>query len=106
MIGDVCGMSPHDEQFNRAVDQIGWCRTLHIGDRRIEFTCLIRTGDWRPLKAPWWRGKEVCVIGADLDGNFFLRHCDGSIRHWDHRLQKDIIVAKSASEFAGLIADE
>jgi hypothetical protein len=100
------GMSQHDEQFNRAVDNVGWCRTLHIGERRIDIACLIRTGDWRPLKAPWWRGKEVSVVGADTDGNFFLRHCDGSIGYWDHRLQKDIILAKSVREFAGLITKE
>jgi hypothetical protein len=99
-------MSQHDEQFDRAVDNVGWRRTVHIGHRTIQIACLIRTGDWRPLKAPWWRGKEVTVVGADIDGNFFLRHCDGSIRHWDHRLQKDEIVAKSAGEFAALITDE
>jgi hypothetical protein len=99
-------MSQHDEQFNRAVQNVGWRRTVHIGDRTIQIACLIRTGDWRPLKAPWWGGKEVCVIGAGIDGNFFLRHCDGSLRHWDHRLQKDTILAKSVSEFAALITDE
>ena len=98
-------MTP-DEQFDQAVDRVGLCRTLEIGDRRYEIACLVRTADWRPLKAPWWRGKEVYVIGADLDGNFFLRHCDGSIRHWDHRLQKDVIIAKSAREFASLIKNE
>src|SRR5512146_1385829 len=99
-------MSQHDEKFNRAVDRVGWCNTFRIEDRRIEIACLIRTGDWRSLKAPWWRGKDVCVVGADIDGNFFLRHCDGSIRYWDHRLQQYVIVAKSAGEFAGLITDE
>ena len=96
----------HQELFNRAVDHIGFRKTLHSGGRRFEIACLIRMSDWRPLQAPWWRGKEVCVIGADLDGNFFLRHCDGSIRHWDHRLQKDVAVAKSAREFASLISDD
>jgi hypothetical protein len=96
-------MSQHDGTFSRAVDDVGWRRTLQIGDRTVEIACLIRTADWRPLKAPWWRGKEVCVVGADIDGNFFLRHCDGSIRYWDHRLQKDVIVAKSQQDFARLI---
>jgi len=36
--------------------------------------------------AHWWRGKEVCIIGADLEGNFLLRHCDGTVRYWDHGL--------------------
>lgn len=102
----VSGVAQHDEQFDRAVDNVGWRRKLRIGERRIEIACLIRAADWRPLEAPWWRGKAVCVVGADIDGNFFLRHCDGSIRYWDHRLQKDVIVAKSGREFAGLITDE
>jgi hypothetical protein len=72
----------------------------------MEIAGLIRAADWRPLKANWWRGKEVCVVGADTSGNFFLRHCDGSIRYWDHHQQKDIIAAKSALEFASLITDE
>src|ERR1051326_359235 len=84
-------MPQHDDEFDRAVDNVAWCRTVHIGERRVDIACLIRTGDWRPLKAPWWRGKEVSVIGADIDGNFFLRHCDGSIRYWDHRLQTDVM---------------
>jgi hypothetical protein len=99
-------MSQHDEQFDRAVDNVGWRRTVRIDDRTIQIACLIRVADWKPLAAPWWRGKEACVVGADIDGNFFLRHCDGSVRLWDHRLQKDMIVAKSAPEFAALITDE
>lgn len=99
-------MSQHDDQFNRAVENVGWRRTIHIGQRITQIACLVRAADWKPLKAPWWRGKEVCVVGADIDGNFFLQHCDGSIRRWDHRLQKDEIVAKSAREFAALITDE
>jgi hypothetical protein len=95
-----------DAQLNRAVDNIGWRRTLQLRERKIEIACLIRPADWRPLEAPWWRGKEVCIIGADIDGNFLLRHCDGSIRHWDHRLQTDALVAKSVLEFARLITNE
>src|SRR5512133_1953961 len=102
----VSSMSPQDEKFERAVDQVGWRRTVQIGERRIQITCLVRMADWYPLNAPWWRGKEVYVIGADTDGNFFLRHCDGSIRYWDHRLQRDETVAKSVREFADLITDE
>ena len=96
-------MSQHDEQFDRAVDHVGWCNTINIDGRKVKIACLVRVADWRPLSASWWHGKQVCVVGADTDGNFFLRHPSGSILYWDHRLQKDVIVAKSANEFASLI---
>jgi hypothetical protein len=99
-------MPQHDQQFESAVDHVGWRRTVHFGDRKVEIACLIRMADWRPLKAPWWRGKEVCVVGADTDGNFFLRHCDGSVRYWDHHSQTDLVVARSPREFASMITDE
>jgi len=34
----VSGMSQHDEQFNRAVDHVGWRRTITIGDRSVEIS--------------------------------------------------------------------
>lgn len=78
-------------------------RTFRHGERTFVVACLVRTADWRPLEAPWWRGKSVCIIGADLDGNFFLRHSDGSVRHWDHRLQSDTVVAASVREFVAAL---
>ncbi|HSH17141.1 MAG TPA: hypothetical protein VLD18_13955, partial [Verrucomicrobiae bacterium] len=77
------------DPVERAREQLFLKRTVRHGDRTILVAFLIREADWRPLEAPWWRSKEVCIIGADLSGNFFLRHCDGSVRHWDHRLQAD-----------------
>ena len=59
----------------------------------------------RTLEAHWWQGNEVCIIGADLQGNFFLRHCDGSLRYWQRDLQKDVIVAASVREFVRGISD-
>jgi len=83
----------------RAVNHLG-VRRIYRGDgRSIVIASLVREEDWRPLHAPWWRGKEVCVIGADLEGNFFLRHCDGSVRYWEHRLQTDTVLTRSVDEF-------
>jgi hypothetical protein len=77
-----------------------WKRTYPITpDRTLTIAFLIRAGDWRPLDAPWWRGKEVSIIGADIGGNFFLRHCDGSVRYWDHQKQTDEIIASGVVEF-------
>ncbi len=76
-----------------------WALFQH-DDVQIRIACLARPEDWRPLCADWWAGKEVCVIGADIEGNFFLRHCDGSVRLWKHRDKKDILLAKSLDVFA------
>ncbi|NKJ42407.1 hypothetical protein [Novosphingobium sp. SG720] len=77
-----------------------WKRTYPINsDRKLTLAFLIRAGDWRPLDASWWRGKEVSIIGADIYGNFLLRHCDGSVRYWDHQRQTDEIIASSVVEF-------
>ena len=78
---------PIDNAISRLLER----RTFPFGDRNLVVACLIRTDDWRPLKAPWWSKKEACIIGADLSGNFFLRHCDGSVRYWDHKAQADTI---------------
>lgn len=89
----------HIEAIDRAQAQLFQHRTFRHDGRTLTIALLIRDADWRPLDAPWWRGKEACIIGADLDGNFFLRHCDGSVRYWDHRLQTDTVVAPSVREF-------
>ena len=34
-------------------------RTFRHGERTFVVACLVRADDWRPLVAPWWRGKEV-----------------------------------------------
>src|SRR3954471_23611382 len=73
------------------------------GDRKIIVACLIRRADWTLLEAPWWRGKAAYVMGADLDGNFFLQHCDGTVRFWEHRLQVDTVIARSGKDFVAKI---
>ena len=75
-------------------------RRFPRGTTHIVIACLIREDDWRPLVAHWWRGKEVCIIGADLEGNFLLRHCDGTVRYWDHRTQTDEVLAPGVRAFA------
>ena len=93
------------DPMERAIKNIGWRRGIQIEDRFVLIACLLRHDDWRPLQADWWRGKDVCIIGADLDGNFFLRHCDGTVRLWDHKTQTDTIVAPSVKNFASRIVE-
>ena len=83
-----------------------WRRSLTLPDgRRVTVALLIREEDWRPLEAPWWRKKQVSIIGADVEGNFLLRHSDGSVRLWDHKAQTDIVVAPSVRQFAQQLTD-
>ena len=91
--------------MENALANLGWRNRVRSGERLLQIACLIRENDWRPLRVEWWRGKEVCVIGADVDGNFFLRHCDGSVRLWDHKSQSDSIVAQSVREFISRIEE-
>ena len=95
----------HEDHVLRAVTALGVRRIFRKDGITIELAILAREEDWRPLKAPWWRGKEVSIIGADLGGNFFLRHCDGTVRYWEHGQGADIVVAKSVREFLQHIVD-
>ena len=89
-----------DDSFDRAVAALGYRGTFVKDGLSVPVAILVRTGDWLPLRAPWWRGKEVSIIGADTSGNFFLRHADGSIRYWRHSEGREIVVAASVREFA------
>jgi hypothetical protein len=62
----VSRMNAKHPSFDRAIKDLGVRRTFRHGTRTIEIATLVRETDWRPLRAPWWRGKEVCVIGTDL----------------------------------------
>jgi hypothetical protein len=97
-------MDANSEPIDRALRRLPSPWTFVHGGRDIVIVCLIRESDWRPLKAPWWRGKEVYVIGADVDGNFLLRHSDGTVRYWHHQTQTDEVLARSVREFASALA--
>jgi len=90
---------PLSAPFEKAISRLWERRIFSLEDRDLVVACLVRPADWRPLKAPWWKKKEACIIGADLGGNFFLRHCDGSVRYWDHTAQADMKIAQSVREF-------
>jgi hypothetical protein len=98
-------MNSQLDPMEKAIRSLGWRNKVRCDDRVVQIACLVREDDWRPLKAEWWRGKEVCVIGAALDGGFFLRHCDGSVRLWDHNSKIDSIVAPSVREFVARIEE-
>lgn len=89
-----------DHEAIERVRSDGRRKTFPISpDRELKIAFLIRGDDWLPLRAPWWHGKDVSIIGADLNGNFILRHCDGSVRLWDHSKQTDKVIASGVVEF-------
>jgi hypothetical protein len=92
-------MEKPSDPMDKAISQLWHRRSFPFGDQNLVVACLIRERDWRPLKAPWWSKKEAYIIGVDLIGNFFLRHCDGTVRYWDHKEQADTIIARSVLEF-------
>jgi len=92
-------MNKQSSPIDQAIEKLWERRTFSLNERLIVIACLIREYDWRPLKAEWWRGKEACIIGADLSGNFLLRHCDGTVRIWEHELQSDRVLAPSIRDF-------
>ena len=102
LIFDVSQM-PDADPIDLAIRRFPLHRTFRHSDRTMTIACLVREADWRPLDAPWWRGKEVSIIGVDLDGNFFLRHSGGSVRFWDHRSQTETLVAPSVKGFVAAL---
>lgn len=91
-------------QIDRAIKNLYFRRNYTYDNDNITISHLLRFEDWRPLRADWWKGKEVCIIGADIDGNFFFSHCDGSVRYWCHQLKSERILSKSIEEFVSRIS--
>jgi hypothetical protein len=94
------------DPVDKAIKNLWLKRIFWHGERRLVVACLLRSEDIRPLKALWWRGKEAYLIGADLTGNFFLRHCDGSVRYWDHAKQVDEVISPSVHEFLAHLEED
>ena len=90
--------------LRKAIEWLPFKPIFPFGDREIHVVLILDRSP--PLEAPWWRGKQVHILGADVDGNFFLNHCDGSIRYWEHAKQTDTIVAKSEKEFLAALRED
>jgi hypothetical protein len=84
---------------DRAIALLAMNHWVTVGDVEVDVALLVRDRDTRPLRAPWWRGKDVSVIAVDVNGNFFLRHSDGSVRYWHHVNATEFVVAPSVREF-------
>lgn len=91
-------------KIDNVINNLGIANRFKHDDKTIIVAFVLREKDIRPLGAPWWTGKECSIIAGDIDGNFFLRHPDGSVRYWVHRSQSETMVAKSVKDFIKCIA--
>ena len=97
------GVPMSDEYFQKAARLIGLKPIFEFDGEEIHVVLLVNSP---PLIAKWWRGKQVHIIGADVDGNFFLRHSDGSVRYWEHSKNSEKVVAKSVKEFVNGLRED
>ena len=93
-----------DSVLEKAASQIGMKPILDLDGREIHVVAVL--GWSPPLIARWWRGKQVNIVAVDVDGNFFLRHGDGSVRYWEHAKKADSFVAKSVKEFVSKLRED
>ena len=92
---------------NQAIAQLPLRSVFRKGESSFHVLFLLPEALWRPLKVSWWTGKEVCIIGGDPDGNYFLRHCDGTVRFWHHAKRADEVLAPSVRSFlSSLVAPD
>jgi hypothetical protein len=92
-------MNTEPEAVQTAIAGLPLKHLFHKGDTTLQVVFLLPHGLWRPLRVSWWTGKEVCIIGGDVDGNYFLRHSDGSVRLWRHSEGREDMLAPSVRAF-------
>ena len=96
-------MESVSEFIDRAIKLLPIQSTCPGKDATYRVLFLLPRNLWRPLKASWWKGKEVCVIGGDPEGNYFLRHPDGSVSIWHHARNIDEVLAPSVRAFTTML---
>jgi hypothetical protein len=93
-----------DPALEKAAAKIGVRPILDFNGNEIHVVAVL---SWSPpLVAKWWRGKQVSIVGVDVNGNFLLRHSDGSVRYWEYAKGSDSVVAKSVKEFASKLRED
>ena len=99
-------MSPpmSDPVLEKAASRIGINPIFDLDGREIH---VVGVMSWSPpLIARWWRGKQVTIVAVDVDGNFFLRQSDGSVRYWEHAKKSESVAAKSVKEFTSKLRED
>ena len=93
-----------DAVLERASSQIGLKPIFEFEGQEIH---VVLIAPWTPpLIAKWWRGKSASIIAADVDGNFFLHHCDGSVRYYVHFQKSEKVVTKSFKDFVAALRED
>jgi hypothetical protein len=93
-----------DPVLEKAASRIGIRPIFDLDGREIH---VVGVMSWSPpLIARWWRGKHVTIVAVDVDGNFFLRHSDGSVRYWEHSKKSESVAAKSVKEFVSKLRED
>ncbi len=91
------------KQLEKAIKNLGIRRTIDFDGERIKLACLLRQEDRRPFQAEWWKGKQSYMVAVDDNGNFFLKHSGGYIFRINPLTRKEETLARSESEFLGMI---
>ena len=92
-------MESESTVVDRAISALSVRCVYETASRQFELRSLLPVADWRPFKADWWRGKEMCLVGEDTLGNQLFRHCDGTVRFWDRRSRDLEVIAPSVRAF-------
>lgn len=88
-----------NEAVERAIKRL-WDKNLFpFHDGFLKIIHILPPFSSRPLRMSWWRGRDVSLIAIEENGNFFLRHCDGSVRYWIHADQRSEVVTASVKGF-------
>lgn len=95
-----------NDLVNKVVKNLGFDGHIEVEEKSTQLAFVLRDEDTRPLKAPWWKGKESYIIAGHINCNFFLRHCGGYVVYWNHTTKEEIVVAKSVNDFMQAIKSE
>jgi hypothetical protein len=94
-------MESEEEIVKKAVDRLWPYRAFSFGDSEVILAFLLPVPMWRDVRDFWWKGKFASLIGGDWNGNFFLRHSDGTVSYWLQTDRRDTVAAGSVREFIG-----
>lgn len=85
--------------LDKAINNLGLKRKYSYNGVNYVISFLVRDSDQRPLSAPWWKDKSATIIGADINGNFFIHHCNGKVLYWNHAEKNSVAIANSLKDF-------
>ncbi len=91
------------DPIQKAKGDLWRTHNVSIGGSTSQIVLLIPANERIPFEVQWWRKKEASIVAVDIDGNFFLRYCDGSILLLKQGSKSLQMIAKSEKEFISMI---